>query len=266
MEDFSDNEVLLQRLDEAGYVVLERRLTIDQIATVQHDIAGLLAESSWGSGFDGDRTRRAWAVLSHIRSMDSAALDPVVLELVDRILGPGTQFSLTQAIQIYPGQTEQFLHYEQGIYPVGRDHDVMMTAIWALDDFTATNGGTLVVPGSQHEHVDRPERSAAVAVEMPAGSVLLFRGRLWHAGGANISASSRLGVIIDYVQPWLRPCEAHTLSCDLAEAAGLPDRLQELLGFNQPSRYLGFVDGRHPKDWLADRKWGARGSNPEPTD
>jgi Phytanoyl-CoA dioxygenase (PhyH) len=51
---------------------------------------------------------------------------------------------------------------------------------------------------------------------MPAGSLLIFLGRLWHAGGANTSVRPRLGVIIDP-----------------ALAARLPQRLQELLGFNQ---------------------------------
>jgi ectoine hydroxylase-related dioxygenase (phytanoyl-CoA dioxygenase family) len=85
---------------------------------------------------------------------------------------------------------------------------------------------------------------------MPAGSVLLFSGRLYHGAGANIADRPQLGVIIDYLQPWLRPCEAHALSADLAEVRQLPQRLQELLGFNQATSYLGFVTGRHPRDWL----------------
>jgi ectoine hydroxylase-related dioxygenase (phytanoyl-CoA dioxygenase family) len=80
--------------------------------------------------------------------------------------------------------------------------------------------------------------------------VLMFLGRLWHAGGANISDHPRTGVIIDYVQPWLRPCEAHSLSANLDQVQALPERLQELLGFNQATPYLGFIAGRHPMAWL----------------
>jgi ectoine hydroxylase-related dioxygenase (phytanoyl-CoA dioxygenase family) len=143
------------------------------------------------------------------------------------------------------------LHYEQGIYPVPRDRDVMVTAIWALDDFTAGNGATRLAPGSHRLGESRP--SEAVAVEMAAGSVLLFSGRLWHGAGANTSTVPRLGVVIDYAQPWLRPCEAHSLSCDPSQVRLLPQRLQELLGFNQASPYLGFINGKHPRDGLADR-------------
>jgi hypothetical protein len=42
------------------------------------------------------------------------------------------------------------------------------------------------------------------------------------------------------------PCEAHTLSADSAEVLQLRQRLQELLGYNQPSPYLGFIKGQHP--------------------
>jgi ectoine hydroxylase-related dioxygenase (phytanoyl-CoA dioxygenase family) len=166
------------------------------------------------------------------------------------VIGPGTQFGLTCAIQVHPGQKAQILHYEQGIYPLPRDRDVMITALWALDDFTADNGGTRIVPGSHLRPVGKPDAAEAIPVEMPAGSVLLLAGRLYHGAGANTTSRPRLGVVIDYVQPWLRPCEAHTLSASHAQVRQLPQRLQELLGFNQPTPYFGFVNGRHPRDWL----------------
>jgi ectoine hydroxylase-related dioxygenase (phytanoyl-CoA dioxygenase family) len=147
--------------------------------------------------------------------------------------------------------------YEQGIYPLPRDHDVMVTAIWALDDFTTDNGATLVIPGSHSRVKGEPGTNDAVPVEMPAGSVLLFSGRLWHGAGANTSTRPRLGIVIDYAQPWLRPCEAHTLSADPDQVRLLPQRLQELLGFNQPSPYLGFINGRHPREWLMNHSRGS---------
>jgi ectoine hydroxylase-related dioxygenase (phytanoyl-CoA dioxygenase family) len=230
--------------------VVPGRLAGDVLAAARDEIGELLAGVGWGTGFDGTRTRRAWALLARTRCMDQAALDPLVLDTLDQVIGPGAQFSLTYATQVHPGQDAQILHYEQGIYPLPRDRDVMMTAIWALDDFTADNGSTRVVPGSHRLTQGKPGGSEAVPVPMPAGSVLIFSGRLWHGAGASTSTRPRLGVVIDDVQPWLRPCEAHTLSVDPAQARELPQRLQELLGFNQPTPYLGFINGEHPRDWL----------------
>jgi ectoine hydroxylase-related dioxygenase (phytanoyl-CoA dioxygenase family) len=238
-------------LERTGYAVLPGRLTGNDLAAVRAGLGSLLEAADWGqTGFDGSRTKRAWAPLAATRCLDVAALDPLVLAAVDDAIGPGSQFGNTVAIQVYPGQGAQVLHYEQGIYPLPRDRDVMLTALWALDDFTAANGATRIVPGSHLRPAGRPDAAETIAAEMPAGSVLLFSGRLYHGAGTNTADKPRLGVVIDYVQPWLRPCEAHALSVDIAEVRRLPRRLQELLGFNQASPYLGFVNGRHPRDWL----------------
>jgi len=242
-----------QEITTNGYAIVPGLLGAAAV-TAARDRLGELAESAdWGTGFDGARTRRVWAPLAVTRCMDAAALDPLVLDVVERLIGPGVQFGNTVAIRVYPGQDAQVLHYEQGIYPLPRDRDVMVSAIWALDDFTAGNGATRVVPRSHLRPAGKPDDAETVPVVMPAGSVLLLSGRLYHGGGANISARPRLGVVIDYLQPWLRPCEAHTLSAlgvNPAEVRRLPQRLQELLGFNQASRYLGFVNGQHPREWL----------------
>lgn len=237
-------------LERVGYAVLPGRLSGPDLQAARAGLGALCETAAWGAGFDGTRTKRIWAPLATTRFMDKAALDPLVLAAVEQVIGPGTQFGNTCAIQVHPGQKAQLLHYEQGIYPLPRDRDVMLTAIWALDDFIAANGATRVVPGSHRRPVGKPDPGEAIPAEMTAGSVLLFSGRLYHGAGANTAARPRLGVVIDYVQPWLRPCEAHALSADQAEARLLPRRLQELLGFNQASPYLGFINGKHPRDWL----------------
>jgi ectoine hydroxylase-related dioxygenase (phytanoyl-CoA dioxygenase family) len=245
---------IARELERSGYAVVPNRMDDNDVAKAREELSALTATVGWGSGFDGTRTKRVWALLGKTRCMDRAALDSLVLDVVEQAIGPGAQFSLTFATQVHPGQPAQVLHYDQGIYPVPRDRDVMLTAIWALDDFTASNGATQVVPGSHQAATRKPDPGQAVPVEMPAGSLLLFSGRLYHGAGANISTRSRLGVVIDYQQPWLRPCEAHTLSSDPAQVRELPQRLQELLGYNQPSPYLGFINGQNPRQWLMNHR------------
>jgi hypothetical protein len=165
---------VMQQLETRGYAVVPGLLSEQVLTAARDEISALLATADWGSGFDGSQTPRVWALLARTRCMDQAALDPLVLDAVEQAIGAGAQFSLTCAIQVYPGQDAQVLHYEQGIYPLPRDRDVMVTAIWALDDFTAGNGATLVIPGSHRRAEGKPGRSEAVPVEMPSGSVLLF--------------------------------------------------------------------------------------------
>jgi ectoine hydroxylase-related dioxygenase (phytanoyl-CoA dioxygenase family) len=241
---------ITRQVQDSGYTVIPGLMSQEAVTAAKAELGGLLDDAPWGSGFGGTRTKRAWAPLAVTRCMDQAALAPLVLDAVEHAIGPGAQFGNTCAIQVHPGQKAQVLHYEQGIYPLPRDRDVMITALWALDDFTAGNGATRVVPGSHLRPDGKPDPAEAVPAEMAAGSVLLFSGRLYHGAGANTTTRPRLGVVIDYIQPWLRPCEAHTLSASHAQARQLPQRLQELLGFNQPTPYLGFINGRHPRDWL----------------
>jgi ectoine hydroxylase-related dioxygenase (phytanoyl-CoA dioxygenase family) len=241
---------VVDHLGQVGYAVLPGRLSGADLDAARAGLGALCEAADWGAGFDGTRTKRVWAPLATTRFMDKAALDQLVLAVVEQVIGPGSQFGNAAAIQVHPGQKAQVLHYEQGIYPLPRDRDVMLTALWALDDFTAANGATRIVPGSHRRPAGKPEPDETIPAEMPAGSVLLFSGRLYHGAGANTATAPRLGVVIDYIQPWLRPCEAHTLAAAPAEVRLLPQRLQELLGFNQASPYLGFINGKHPRDWL----------------
>jgi Phytanoyl-CoA dioxygenase (PhyH) len=245
---------IARQIRDDGYAVVPGLMSQEAVTTAKAELGALLDDARWGSGFDGSRTKRAWAPLAVTRCLDQAALAPFVLDAVEQAIGPGAQFGNTVAIQVHPGQQAQVLHYEQGIYPLPRDRDVMITALWALDDFTTANGATRIVPGSHLRPDGKPDAADAVPVEMPAGSVLLFSGRIYHGAGANTDTRPRLGVVVDYIQPWLRPCEAHTLSASHTEARQLPKRLQELLGFNQPTPYLGFINGRHPRDWLMNHE------------
>lgn len=62
----------------------------------------------------------------------------------------------------------------------------MVTLMWTVTDFTADNGATVFVPGS-HLSGRQPEPRApfsdAHRAQAPAGSVILWDGRIWHATG-----------------------------------------------------------------------------------
>ena len=74
---------------------------------------------------------------------------PLVLELVDKLLHPGYLLTASQAICIHPGETPQPVHYDDSFYIIPRPRPaVSVSTIWALDDFTAANGGTEIIPGS----------------------------------------------------------------------------------------------------------------------
>jgi ectoine hydroxylase-related dioxygenase (phytanoyl-CoA dioxygenase family) len=91
-----------------------------------------------------------------------------------------------------------------------------------------------------------PEDQILTATMAP-GSAMFYLGSLWHGGGANRTSRPRLGVILEYVAGWLRPQENHCLAVPRDIARQLPERLQELLGYNIYPPFVGYVDGRHPR-------------------
>jgi ectoine hydroxylase-related dioxygenase (phytanoyl-CoA dioxygenase family) len=235
-------------LERDGYVIVRDLLPPDDVDAIRSDLRQVLATTPSGRNeFEGARTRRIYALFAKTRMLDAPALDPLVLGVVDRVLGHA-QLSAPVGIEIGPHEVAQPLHYDDAIYPVPRPHDeLVLNTMWALDDFTEANGATRIVPGS-HRWTDRTPlpSDATVVTEMPAGSVAFYLGSLWHGGGANVTDAPRLGVILEYAASWVRQQENHFLAVPREVARALPDQLAELLGYNIRPPFVGYVDGRHP--------------------
>lgn len=233
-------------LDQAH--ILRVRIALDALLDAQH----VSSRRSEDGSFAGVATKRVYDPLARTRVLDELVLHPVIDAVLDTTLGP-RQLGMTIVSCIGGRQPAQPLHYDAGIYPLREfGRDVEVNAIWAIDAFTAANGGTVVVPGSHlWPRGRRPTDSdVRVTVEMPPGSVLLYSGNLWHGSGENTNGERRLGVILEHVLHWLRPAENHTLAVSTDVLRTLPAKMLDLLGLGQPSPYFGFVAGEPPQAWL----------------
>jgi len=239
-------------IDRDGYCVVEGVLDRDRVARIRAELATLFATTPYGrDDFEGHRTRRIYSLFAKTRVLDDLATHPLVLDTLDRVLGPA-QLSAPTGIEIGPGEVAQVLHPDDAIYPLARPHaELVVNVMWPFDDFTEANGATRLIPGS-HRWIDEIPGADAetVSVCMPAGSVLIYRGSLWHGGGANRTSRERIGVVLHYAAAWLRPVENHVLAVPRAVVATLSPKLQELLGYNVYPPFIGYVDGRHPRRLL----------------
>ena len=232
-----------------GCAIVEQLVSDDLCETVSRELEPWIARTpTGGDEFTGPLTRRTGALLARSAHAVELIAHPLVLGVVDQVLGPDAstfQLHLTQAIAIGPGAAPQSLHRDQwcfDFHPFPTDLDVEVSTIWAMTDFTEANGATRVVPGS-HRSTGMPYTPAdAVAATMPRGSVVLYTGSTVHGGGPNTGPTTRLGVNVDYTLGWLRQEENQYLSVPLEVAATLPEPVQRLMGYALGSYALGYID------------------------
>jgi ectoine hydroxylase-related dioxygenase (phytanoyl-CoA dioxygenase family) len=234
-------------LDRDGYVIWENLLGADECQRIRDDTGRFLGHTGRNT-FEGRRTQRIYSTLSRTRVCDRLVDHPRVLAVLDRLLMPNYQLSALQVINIQPGESAQLPHHDDAFYPIPRPRAPLTAAtIWAIDDFTADNGATVVLPGS-HRWGRRPPGpdDPALPAVMPAGSCIFFVGTLWHGGGANTTDHGRLAVTAQYCEPWLRPMEAFTFSVPRDVAQTVSDDIRRMIGYSIHPPFVGAVDGLHP--------------------
>lgn len=240
-------EQVVALLDESAAVVVDAAITEHKVEKLKNEISPYLDEVHRGvNNFSGTATRRVGALIARSPTCRELALNPLVNDVAESLLGrhaDGYQLHFSQAVSIEPGESTQPFHRDRGVWGghVPRSIETQLGTVWALDEFTAANGATRIVPGSQNwEKTRLPIDGEAVAAEMDPGSVLLYTGTVLHGGGANQTASSRLAVLLHYTLSWLRQEENQYLSCPPDVASDLGAELRELIGYSRGGPVLGF--------------------------
>lgn len=245
---------LMETLGRDGFVVLERLFTEDQVGEMRGALTPLFSPHTGRNAFEGTRTQRLYAVIEKTLACNPLVEHPLILGLIDRVLQPNHLLSQLQAINILPGEAAQPLHCDDDWYPMSRPRPPYGAAtVMAIDDFTADNGATVVIPASHtwDGHIPTQQDLASLRpVIMPSGSVVFFLGTLWHGGGANRSSAPRLAVTAQYCAPWSRQQENFALSTSRERVRQCSERVQGLLGYSIHPPFMGMVDGMHPKRLL----------------
>ena len=84
--------------------------------------------------------------------------------------------------------------------------------MWAIDDFDADAGPTVVVPGSFRKRRQVPPgttREDVVTIEMPKGSIAFWHGATWHGAMPRKAPGTRTSLHNAYCRFFLRPLERY---------------------------------------------------------
>ena len=109
-----------------------------------------------------------------------------------------------------------------------------MGATIALDEFTGENGATYLLPGSQERATPPTEEefyANAKRFIAPAGSVLFFNARLWHAGGQNRTDGWRHALTVNMARPWMKQRVDIPRAMAHMDMSGQPKCVLQKLGF-----------------------------------
>jgi len=251
-----------ERVNEAlardGCAIVERLVPAATMRAALDELAPWIEATPAGrDDFAGRRTTRTGGLVARSPVCRTLIQHPLILGATQALLAGATSFHLhlTQVIAIGAGEPGQPIHRDQwafDFYPFPTGYEVQCNTIWAMTDFTAQNGATRVAPGS-HLWDDKLEltHDACEAAEMPAGSVFVYTGAVYHGGGANRSRETRYGLNLTYARSWLRQEENQYLSVPFEVARELPDELLKLIGYRRGAYALGYVDDvRDPLDAL----------------
>lgn len=246
-------ERYLADVQAQGYVIIPNLISRQQLDSIRAEVMPLL-EKKGRNFFEGELTQRIYSVIAKTFELNSLVEHPVILALLDRIFSPDYLLSQLQVINILPGEKQQPIHTDDGFYQLPRPRQPLGAAtVWAIDDFTAENGGTVVIPESHHWGEGMPtdeQLKTQRNCEMEAGSVVFFLGTLWHGGGANRSNASRLAVTAQYCEGYCRSQENFSLSIPPERVAQCSEHIKRLLGYSIYGPFMGMVDGQHPKRLL----------------
>ncbi|CAB4962326.1 MAG: phytanoyl-CoA dioxygenase family protein [Actinobacteria bacterium] len=258
----SSNEEVIEIIERDGGVIISDFVSPEVLAAIRDDIRAPLDAIGFGSDdFSGNRTRRLGRVFQHTKHAVDVALEPHYQAAAKHFLEVPTscyfgsdsvemvasmQIGVTQVIEIYPGEGAQPLHRDDAIWqwrhPEG-GRQARVQVMLAVTDFTAENGGTLVIPGSHKWDDERvPQLDEAVPTEMKAGSAVIFIGGTYHAGGTNNTNTPRTGLTLTLDIGWLRQEENHYLSLSREVVKEFPEEIQRLLGWGVCPPFLGWVE------------------------
>ena len=220
--------------NDTGYTVFENAFSDDFADQLREEAARNHAGREDGASF------RATMLLQRGGIWEEAALHPWVLTAADYLLGRGCLMYQSDTIVKKTGQeTHPGLHSDYGASRIAEpfpDFCILSVAVWAIDDFKAENGPTVIMPGSFRERRQVPAgttQEGTTSIEMSQGSIAMWHGATWHGSTPRTAPGTRTSLHNAYCRNFVRPIEGYR-DIDPEIIQRNPPALSTLCGLDDP--------------------------------
>ncbi len=198
----------------------------DAILAHSEDITGICPDLEGGTSHKAltrlGRSQFLPDVFFADRIFEQAIMMPSVLAIVTYLLGESCRLDAINGVIKGPGPEYLPLHADANQPTPLPSYAQVANATWLLSDFNAANGATVFMPGS-HKWGRHPvgaestDLSQTVAIEAPAGSVLIWHGNSWHGALPRTAPGLRISLVTFFSRHYIRPPK-ETYSSKLTQA------------------------------------------------
>lgn len=253
---------------ESGGIILKNILTTSEANQITKELESRLDSVQRGSliphpdlaAFHGTKTKRAGDIINHSATFRQRILEnDFIHSICKRCYSEGGHngdywLSAATTLNASGPQPAQVLHRDLTSYPpyaqLGPEGtEPQINFLFAFSDFTADNGATRVISGSNKWAFDqRGNMEQTIPAEMTTGDCLLIGGKVIHAMGENKTEMERKCIQLTVIPSFLTPAEAHPFIIKLETAKKLSKRAQRFVGFR--SQYPRGSPGLWTKDYI----------------
>jgi ectoine hydroxylase-related dioxygenase (phytanoyl-CoA dioxygenase family) len=239
----------IAELDAFGFTVIENALSPALVASLR-DAVLETAEEHFDRPLDveaeeGHRGYKLAPFLLYRNPIfEAAVLNEKPLALITYLLGRSCLLSSLTSHVKGPGGPGLLLHSDtaNGMPAPFSPYSHVANCNYALTDYTEEGGALAMVPGS-HRNFRQPPRDQiqldgetrnpdAVAIEVPAGSAVIWHGNTWHGSFPRKIPGLRINLSMYFCRQYMAPQEdyKHRVPNELLARHGADSRLATLLG------------------------------------
>ena len=253
----SDLDEIVEQVRNLGYAVLDSRLSADELLSLSQAFQQTRIRYIDTYGENELKTvDEYWTVRAPLTlggEFLALALNERLISVVRRLI-PG-KFILNQQNGVLnpPGESynQAAWHRDLPYQHFVSSTPIAVNALFCLDEFTAQNGATFVLPAShKSEAFPSPNyvRKIAFQVEAPAGSFILLDCMAFHAGGFNRTQSARRAINHVYTIPFFK--QQINIPANMKNNEDLSSEIRDLLGFNylESQTIAEYIGRRRRKD------------------